>query len=186
MAGRTMAETITLKDGRSVEVRPSQKGDGAKVHAYLTELGESTPFILTFPGDMRSVDAYEQHITGIADGKFYSLSAFDPGSGSIVGNTSFHFGSRVKLAHVAEMGTGVLPGWQGIGLGAWMLNRAIDDMRAIERIEKLELTVMDGNEVAMRMYERAGFEHEGRKKRSIKQPTGEYRDELLMGMWIGD
>jgi len=178
-------ETISLKDGRSVRVRFAQAGDGPLVYDYLLALGASTPYILTFPEDMRPKDQYETH-EKIKDGLFYSLLAFDPASGIIVGSTSFIFGARVKLAHVASMGTGVLPGWQGVGLGSWMLDRAIADMKTNPKIHRLELTVMDGNGTALRMYQRAGFKIEGRKDRSVHQPDGSYADEILMGMWIGE
>lgn len=179
-------ETVTLKDGREVLVRDAQPGDGELVHEYLRVLGAATPYILTFPDDIGTPEHYESRVSKIDDDMFYSMSAIDPDTGQIVGNTSFSFAQRVKLSHVAGLGTGVLPDWQSIGLGSWMLKRAIEDMRANPKIRRLELTVMDGNEHAQGMYERAGFVVEGRKIKSIRQPTGEYKDEILMGMWIGD
>ena len=179
-------ETITLKDGRPVLIRSAQPGDGELVHEYLRVLGAMTPYILTFPGDIGSVEHYESRVSKIDDDMFYSMSAIDPGTNQIIGNTSFSFAQRVKLAHAASLGTGVLPDWQGIGLGSWMLNRAVEDMRANPKIHRLELTVMDGNDHAQGMYLRAGFVVEGRKLKSIRQPDGQYRDEILMGMWIGE
>lgn len=179
-------ETITLKDGQKVLVRSSGPGDGPAVHAYLTALGESTEFILSHAGDTPTLKPIEDRIELISKGDFYSLVAIDPDSGSVVGNTSYTFRTRVKLSHVAELGTGVLPAWQGLGLGSLMLKRSIDDMRANPRIHRLELTVMNGNDRALKMYERAGFSVEGIKLKSIRQPDGEYRDEIIMGMWIGE
>lgn len=178
-------ETITLKDGRSVHIRGPRAGDGELVRDYLSTLGASTDFVLSFPGDIRPASAYEQHIEMASRGEFYSLSALHPEDGSIVANTSFIMSSRVKTAHIATLGTGVLPDWQGIGLGKWMLDRAINDIKAHPKILKLELGVIKGNDIAQRMYERAGFLAEGRKLKSIKQPNGTFDDEILMGMWIG-
>jgi len=180
------SESVKLKDGRVVLVRGAQPGDGVRVHAYLSELGASTEFILTCEEDMRSAEMFEENIQRIKTGEFYSISAIDPESGAIVGNTSFNFGTRKKITHVAGLGTGVLPGWQGAGLGTWMLDRCIADMRANPKIHRLELTVIKGNAHALMMYERAGFVVEGCKSRSIHQPDGSYVDEILMGMWIGD
>jgi RimJ/RimL family protein N-acetyltransferase len=185
-AVRMIPETVKLKDGREALVRDAQLGDGQLVYDYLRVLGASTPYILTFPGDIGSAEHYESRVSKIDDGMFYSMSAIDPETGRIVGNTSFSFAQRVKLAHSAGLGTGVLPDWQSLGLGSWMLDRAISDMRANHKIHRLELTVMDGNEHALRMYERAGFTIEGRKLKSIRQPDGSYADEILMAMWIGE
>ena len=179
-------EQFTLKDGRTVLIRGPKVGDGQRVYDYLLALGASTPYILTFPGDMGLVEDYEENAKRVESGVFYSICAIDPQSDTLVGSTVFGYGSRVKNAHVADLGTGVLPDWQGVGLGSWMLDRAIEDMRANPKIHRLELTVMDGNDHAQRMYERAGFVVEGRKVKSIHQPDGSYADEILMGMWIGD
>jgi RimJ/RimL family protein N-acetyltransferase len=184
-AVRMNPETVKLKDGRSVLIRNLQPDDGDAVCRYMQELGDSTPFILTHRGDMPTPEHVRARLERVGAGEYYSLVAIDPASDAIVGNTSFGFGTRVKLAHTAGLGTGVLPGWQGVGLGSWMLDRAISDMRTNPKIHRLELTVMDGNDIAQRMYERAGFMIEGRKDRSIRQPDGSYADEILMGMWIG-
>ena len=181
-----MSETVPLKDGREVVLRSSGRGDGPAVLAYLKALGESTEFILTHPGDTPGLGPVEERIEWIGQGKFYSLVAVDPITGAVVANTSYSFSPRVKLEHIADLGTGVLPAWQGVGLGSLMLLRSIEDMKANPKIHRLELTVMVGNDRAQKMYERAGFVAEGRKMKSIRQPDGEYRDEILMGLWIGD
>lgn len=179
-------ETIPLKDGRSVLIRGPRAGDGELVREYLSNLGASTDFVLSFPGDIRPASAYEEHVEMALRGEFYSLSAIHPDDGSIIASTAFMMNTRVKTAHIATLGTGVLPGWQGAGLGKWMLDRAVKDIKANPKILKLELGVIKGNDIAQRMYERAGFEVEGCKLKSIKQPSGVFDDEILMGMWVGD
>ena len=179
-------ERLTLKDGRSVLIRRAKAGDGELMREYLCVLGASTPYILTFPGDLRTASVYEENVEKALRGEFYSLCAIDPEDGSIIACSSFHFGNRVKTAHVASLGTGVIPKWQGVGLGSWMLGRAIRDMKEDPKIQRLELAVMKGNDHAQRMYERAGFLVEGCKVRSNRQPDGSYSDEILMGLWIGD
>jgi len=81
---------------------------------------------------------------------------------------------------------GVLPQWQGIGLGSWLLERSIEDMRNNPKILRLDLIVMDGNEHAKAMYERAGFAVEGHREKAVRQPDGLFDGETMMGMWIGE
>ena len=156
------SESVRLKDGRTVELRHADAGDAELFRDYLTKLGESTEYMLTHPGDMGMVEAYTRSLQRLDSNEFYSLHAIDPKSGELVGNSSFYFSDRVKLAHSAGLAIGVLPDWQGNGLGMLLLERSIEEMRCFPQITRLQLVVMQGNDHAKRMYERVGFVDEGR------------------------
>ncbi|MFG0312939.1 MAG: GNAT family N-acetyltransferase [Phycisphaerales bacterium] len=177
-------QRLTLRDGREVTVRHSRHGDAERVHAYICALGRSTDMILTYEDDLPPIERIRSQIEMIPKGQFYSLVEIDPETGDVVGNTSFRFAVRRKLAHTADLGMGVLPSHQGVGLGTAMLTRAIEDMRAHPTIERLDLTVLARNTTARRMYERAGFVEEGVKVRGLKQPDGSYDDEVMMALWL--
>ena len=179
-------ETIALRDGREVQMRSSRQGDAERVHAYICALGRSTDMILSYGDDLPPIERIESHIEMIKDNQFYSLVAIDPQTDAVVGNTSFRFAVRKKLAHTAELGMGVLPSHQRVGLGSLMLDRAIQDMRQHPTIERLDLTVIASNTHARTMYARAGFVEEGVKVRGIRQPDGRYNDEVMMAMWVGE
>ncbi len=179
-------ESVTLRDGRVVVMRPSRQGDAERVHEYVCALGNSTDMILTYAEDRPPLERIQSHIDLIRKGKFYSLVAIDPQTQDVVGNASFRFGVRKKLAHTAELGMGVLPSHQRVGLATMMLDRAIADMRLHPTIERLDLTVVASNTLARTMYLRAGFVEEGVKVRGLKQPDGRYDDEVMMSLWIGD
>lgn len=178
-------QRVTLRDGREVLMRHSRQGDAERVHAYICALGRSTDMILTYADDLPPLERVQSHIDMIEHGQFYSLVALDPESGEVVGNASFRFAVRKKLSHTAELGMGVLPSHQRVGLGSMMLDRAIEDMRRHPTIERLDLTVIASNSHARKMYQRAGFVEEGVKARALKQPDGRYDDEVMMALWIG-
>ena len=178
-------QTIALRDGREVLLRQSRQGDAQIVHDYICELGRSTDTILTCAEDLPPIERIQSHIDMIPRGQFYSLVAIDPENGRVVGNASFRFAVRKKLAHTADLGMGVLPSHQRVGLGSIMLDRAIDDMRRRPGIERLDLTVVASNTHARKMYKRAGFIEEGIKVRGFRQLDGSYDDEVMMAMWIG-
>lgn len=142
--------------------------------------------ILTYADDLPPLDRVQSHIDMIEHRQFYSLVAIDPESGDVVGNASFRFGVRRKLAHTAELGMGVLPSHQRVGMATIMLDRAIEDMKQHPTIERLDLTVIASNTHARTMYQRAGFVEEGIKRRALKQPDGRYDDEVMMALWVGN
>lgn len=178
-------QLVKLRDGREVLMRHSRQGDAERVHAYICALGRSTDMILTYADDLPPIERIQSHIDMIPRGQFYSLVAIDPESGDVVGNASFRFAVRKKLAHTAELGMGVLPSHQRVGLGSIMLARAIEDMKSNPMVERLDLTVIASNTHAREMYRRAGFVEEGVKVRALRQPDGRYDDEVMMALWIG-
>jgi ribosomal protein S18 acetylase RimI-like enzyme len=67
--------------------------------------------------------------------------------------------------HCAVLGMGVLRDFRHRGLGPELLGRVLEAARE-EGIERVELEVFASNERAIALYERTGFELEGRKRRA--------------------
>ena len=82
------------------------------------------------------------------------------GSGKVVGwcDVSPVFGH--SRAHIGVLGIALLPEARGRGLGAQLLQAAIDKSWA-RGLTRLELSVRADNPKAKALYERFGFEHEG-------------------------
>jgi ribosomal protein S18 acetylase RimI-like enzyme len=75
---------------------------------------------------------------------------------------------------------GLLATHRGQGLGHRLLTLAID--RARERgLERIELSVLHDNDPARTLYERLGFQIEGRRVRDWRR-EGVYRDSILMAL----
>jgi RimJ/RimL family protein N-acetyltransferase len=51
-------------------------------------------------------------------------------------------------------------------------------------ILRIELAAGAGNLDAIRLYERLGFQHEGRQPRRGLYPDGRFEDDILMGMLL--
>jgi ribosomal protein S18 acetylase RimI-like enzyme len=89
-----------------------------------------------------------------------------------------------SAAHVAEVrGIAVAPDRQGEGIGARLLEAAIERARE-EGIRKLVLRVLSSNPGARRLYERRGFVVEG-TIRGAFLIDGAYVDDLLMALDLG-
>lgn len=87
------------------------------------------------------------------------------------------------LDHVGELGMGVLKEYRGQRIGLALLREAV--RLAQERgLEKVELDVFATNTPAIRLYEKEGFEVEGRK-RLARKLDGAYDDIIGMGLFLG-
>lgn len=91
--------------------------------------------------------------------------------GHVVGAEGLHVG-RGKKRHAGEIGMLVDEAWQGRGVGGLLLAALLDLADGSLGLTRVELEVVADNERAVRLYERHGFETEGRKRGAIRRPGG--------------
>lgn len=85
------------------------------------------------------------------------LGAFDAG-GALVGTAGLSFEAREKGRHkVTLFGMYVTPRCRRMGLGAQLLNAALDYAGARAHAKIIQLSVTEGNAPARSLYERLGF-----------------------------
>jgi ribosomal protein S18 acetylase RimI-like enzyme len=82
--------------------------------------------------------------------------------------------------HVGVLGMGLLPAYRGRGLGRALLLATLRSAREAG-LARMELEVLASNRAAIALYEREGFEHEGRK-RAGRVLDGEAEDVLCMAL----
>lgn len=82
--------------------------------------------------------------------------------------------------HVGRLGMGLLPAYRGQGLGKRLLSETID-LAFAKGLRRIELDVFASNQTALRLYERAGFVTEGRK-RQARILDGSEEDIVIMGL----
>ena len=96
----------------------------------------------------------------------------------LVAMAGFAIQQGQKRAHKGLLwGMYVLPGARGTGVGRRLIEAVLDLAR--QRVELIQLTVVQDNEQARRLYANLGFLDYGLEKHSLKQ-DGRYYDEELM------
>ncbi len=98
--------------------------------------------------------------------------------GEIVGVVGFKREAGHKDAHKGFVwGMYVRPGLRRHGVGAALIEALLQCAGQV--VEQLTLTVVGGNDAAIAMYQKSGFEIYGVEPRALKGDTG-YSDEVLM------
>ena len=174
-APRAARPAIRVADGITLR-RP--RPEDARAQAELLGHHGVQPWLLQTP--YTSEELWRERFSKVPDmstGEL-SLMAFD--RDQLVGSAGLHLtGPQVRRRHAMALGIGVHPDAHGRGVGSALMDaitRQADDWLGILRIE---LTVFVDNAPAIRLYERFGFEHEGRL-RGYGLRDGRYVDAFTM------
>nr|WP_180201865.1 GNAT family N-acetyltransferase [Pseudomonas sp. SbOxS1]NYU01110.1 GNAT family N-acetyltransferase [Pseudomonas sp. SbOxS1] len=99
--------------------------------------------------------------------------------GVVVGELGLEQFSRIRRSHAGSFGMGVVPAWQGKGVGSKLLAAALDIADNWMNLRRVELSVYADNEAAIGLYRKFGFETEG-LFRDYAVRDGAYVDTLSM------
>jgi RimJ/RimL family protein N-acetyltransferase len=100
--------------------------------------------------------------------------------GEVVGWCDVTPSQRDGFRHSGTLGMGLLPGFRSRGFGRKLLQETIDAAHEVG-LTRIELEVLAANQPATRLYERLGFNHEGRK-RGARLLDGQPEDILCMAL----
>ena len=91
-----------------------------------------------------------------------------------------HLSADGRKDRPAEIGMAVAKEWRGRGVGTALMHACVD-WAGENEIHKLALQVWPHNDVAIRLYEKFGFEQEGVLRSHYRRQNGELWDVIVMG-----
>ena len=166
---------VRIADGLSLR-RP--RPEDARAHAELMGHPGVQPSLLQLP--YTSELLWQERFSKVPDTNSGELQLLAFDGERLVGSAGLHpVVPQVRRRHAMMLGIGVHPEAHGRGVGSALMDaitRQADDWLGVLRIE---LTVFADNTRAIRLYERFGFEHEGRL-RGYALRDGRYVDALTM------
>ena len=179
MADPLRTEHVSLRDGRTLTLRPARMDDAESTFRNVNRIGREEIYIMVEEvPSLEKERAWLEAFDGVRNVLFVAVA-----DGEVVGAADCHAGSFPKDRHVGGIGIAIQEGWREVGLGRLLMNRVLGWMRA-RGFEKAELAVFASNLRARRLYESLGFVEEGVRRRHVRI-RGEYVDEVLMGLWLG-
>lgn len=161
-----------------ITIRRAQVSDAA---AFAEMMAHPEVFAGLLQNPYPTEELWRQRLLdGQAPGKTdLSLVALNE-AGRLVGSAGLHpAGAALRRRHVASLGVSVAQPAQGQGVGTALLAALLDYADNWGQILRVELTVYADNLAAIKLYERFGFEHEGRMK-AYALRGGAYVDTLAM------
>ena len=151
-------------------IRPARDEDRLPLAIVFAEVAEERDGIASEP----PVDVEARAARWNLEGTLVAVAG-DRIIGSLHVETSGHgFG---------EIGMAVARDWRGRGVGAALLQAAIDWAREHD-LHKLSLSVFAHNDAAIGLYRKVGFVEEGRRVKHFRRSSGELWDAIEMGLLL--
>lgn len=166
-----------------MNVREAIPGDASKVVAFFRTLYSETSFMLFEPDEFTVTEEQQKRRIDEMSRSGSGVMLLAEDEGRLIGVTFGNRGIARRTRHSLYVVIGVLRPWMGRGVGRELL-QGLEDWARAHGIHRLELTVDAGNQRAIALYERCGYEREG-LKRDSRFVDGKYADELFMSRLIG-
>ena len=165
---------LTTLSLEGLTIRRAEPDDCDAVYEMFTA---STVYSGTLQLPYPSREYWRRRLSENPDNVYYLVGIIE---GRIVGMAHVAPSPRLRRRHAGAIGISVHADWQGKGLGKELMSAIVDLADNWLNLTRLELEVYADNEAAIRLYERFGFEVEGRLRQHAFR-DGQFVDSIVMG-----
>jgi RimJ/RimL family protein N-acetyltransferase len=167
-----------------VIIREAKPSDAEQIIAYMNRLSEEpNSNIEISPGEFdHTVEEEAGFLAEFAASK-NSVFLVAEANGKIVGLLNCKGSERKAIRHTVTLGMSVDKAYRGQGIGSRLMVRAIEWAKGTGIVTRIELALFERNKIALRLYQKFGFEIEG-KRRKAGFRDGEYHDGLIMALLL--
>ena len=174
------AKTVLLAGGVELLVRNAVASDARALRETTQRTHAETDYLLSYPDEQSIDDEQEARSLEETERSGNEVELIAVIDGRIVGSAGVSaVRSRRKVAHRARFGISILKEYWGMGIGRVLMESCIDCARRAGYAQ-LELEVVAGNERAVSLYRRAGFEEYGRNPRGYRSAAAGYQELVHM------
>ncbi|AVX20725.1 MULTISPECIES: GNAT family N-acetyltransferase [Carboxydocella] len=168
--------------GREIWLRPARPEDAEGILSSIASVARERSFILT-ENVGRTVEEEAKYIANLDTQHNLLLVALheDKVIGGL-GASQAGGGKYPKLQHVLEIGLHLVKDYREAGIGSQMLAYAIEWAKE-KGFGKLTAQIFTTNRRSIHLFEKHGFQEEGRRKRQYRIGS-EYIDEVMMGLLL--
>lgn len=162
-----------------LKIRKALTKDADKILKYLRKTADQTDFLSYTLDEFKVTIAQEVKYIQNLNKPNCAFFIAEIG-GEIVGKVTMTGGKTSRTEHVSDLSISVDEDYWGRKIGSNLLQQALDWAYQSKVITKVALKVNHNNPLAIKLYQKFGFQEEGRLKNDLKV-NGEYVDSILMG-----
>ena len=173
---RRYPRQLTLKDGKTIQIRPMREGDEAQLIQFFGKLPASeTQFQSRDVHDPRVVRGFAADPDPVRVWRLLALSD----DGRIVGNATLHMAPLGWRRHLGEIRVVVAPAFQQQGL-APLLIRELIGRASVKQLVKIETKLLGSQLRVKSAFERLGFREEARLRGHALDLEDQQHDLVIM------
>jgi RimJ/RimL family protein N-acetyltransferase len=172
-----------LKSGALVMVRDAVLSDAQSIVDIMRAVVSEGQYTLAEPDELEWTEESKRQELIEFQHKPGCLILVAEVDGDVVGFVDFENGSRRRTAHSGMLSIFVDQAWREQGVGSCLLHGLLDWARANPLIVKVTLAVFSTNARAIAVYQKLGFQIEGRCPRDMKIGD-DYVDSVLMYQFV--
>lgn len=163
-------------------IREARPEDADAVLAYMHQIisDHRSGVLFTVREFTRTVEEQRQLIHEYHDFQNSAMFIAETEDG-VIAVSGWRGGNRDVNRHVVNMGITVSADWRNRGVGSAVMQHGIAWAKHNPTVRRLELEVFGNNLHAIYIYEKFGFEVEGRRRMAYFK-DGQFRDVLIMSI----
>jgi ribosomal protein S18 acetylase RimI-like enzyme len=174
-----------LSDATAVVIRIAAAEDAPATLALFCSVVDEGRYTVVEPSEVTTKESEEREYIEADRESPGSLCLAATVDGAVVGMIRAQAEPYRRTRHFADIDSmWVHALWRRRGVAKLLLEALISWARQHPEIEKLGLYVFSTNTAAIRLYQRHGFEIEGRYPRDMKLEDGSYVDTVAMGRFV--
>ncbi|MEK2690605.1 GNAT family N-acetyltransferase [Bdellovibrio sp. GT3] len=178
---RISSEVVSTKKQKQVLLRSPNSEDALGMIQAMVEIAATSPHIIGSVEDFKkkTVEEEQAWIQKHND-DLRGLVIIAEYENKTIGILNFNGGKSAKTKHRGSLGISLHSDMRGEGLGYLIFQKLLSEVRKIEGLTQMELSLFSENHSAYQLYKKVGFQECGRRPRAYRQPDGTFCDEIIM------
>ena len=167
-------EKIVLKNGKECILRNASASDAEKLKEHRIVVAGETNYLTRYPDEITMTVEEEAKILEYKENSLDELMMIAEIDGELVGNSGIYpIGHFDRLKHKANFGISIKKAYWGMGIGTIILKKMLVIAKEAG-YQKMNLEVIEGNESAIKMYEKYGFQLYGKEEKGFRYRDGNF------------
>lgn len=159
-------KNVILKDGQVAVLRNVNEEDAFDIIEHMKNISSETNYVLRYKEEVAMTIDEERNFLKFKSQSDSSLMIVCMINNKVIASCDIEFNDFIKTKHRAEVSIAIEKDYWNNGLGTLMFNELIH-IAQVHNIKQVELEVIEGNNRAIHLYEKLGFEITGYKPNAI-------------------